>query len=74
MSIGTSIVLIAVGAVLRWATTITWHASTVNWRLVGDILMVVGVIGLIISLIWLGTASRRSGGGTTMVVDRTPVD
>jgi hypothetical protein len=73
MSIGTSVVLIAVGAVLRWATTITWHANTVNWKLLGDILMVVGVIGLIISLIWLGTASRRTG-GTTMVVDRTPVD
>jgi hypothetical protein len=73
MSIGTSIVLIAVGAVLRWATTITWHANTVNWKLVGDILMVVGVIGLIVSLIWMGTASRR-GRGTTMVVDRPPAD
>lgn len=72
MTIGTSILLIAVGAILRFATTIQWHANTINWRLVGDILMVVGLIGLIVSLIWMGTASRRSG--NTMYVDRTPVD
>ena len=72
MSLGTSILLIAVGAILRFAATITWHASTINWRLVGDILMIVGVIGLIVSLIWMSTASRRNQ--STMYVDRTPVD
>ena len=72
MQIGTSILLIAVGAILRWAATIHWHANTINWRLVGDILMVVGVIGLIVSLIWMSMASRRTGGA--MHVDQTPVD
>ena len=71
MHVGTSILLIAVGAILRFATTIQWHANTINWKLVGDILMVVGVIGLIVSLIWLGTSRRDN---TTMVVDRNPVD
>lgn len=72
MRVGTSILLIAVGAILRWATTIQWHANSVNWRLVGDILMVVGVVGLAVSLIWVSTSSRRTG--TTMIVDRPPAD
>ena len=71
MQLGTSILLIAVGAILRWATTIHWHAATINWHLVGDILMVAGVIGLIVSLIWMGAASRRSG--SNVIVDR-PVE
>ena len=72
MSLGTSILLIAVGAILRFATTIHWHASTINWRLVGDILMVLGVVGLVVSLVWMSAASRR-GGASTVVVDH-PTD
>lgn len=60
MGVGTSIVLIAVGAIIRFAVNITWRASTVNWNLIGDILIVIGVIGLVFSLIWMATASRRS--------------
>lgn len=60
MGVGTSIVLIAVGAIIRFAVNVTWRASTVNWNLVGDILMVIGVIGLVFSLIWMATANRRS--------------
>jgi hypothetical protein len=61
MSIGASIVLIAVGAILRFAVSLrsTFAGASVNWHIVGDILMVVGVIGLIISLIWMATLSRR---------------
>ena len=66
MGIGTSIVLIAVGAILRFA--VTMHTAHVNWQIVGDILMAVGVVGLVISLIWMAMASRR---GTTTVVDRS---
>lgn len=60
MSIGTSLVLLAVGAIMRFAVTVHWYAASVNWRLIGDVLMVVGVIGLIVSLIWLASARRRS--------------
>jgi len=60
MGVGTSIVLIAVGAIIRFAVNVSWRASTVNWNLVGDILMVIGVIGLVFSLIWMATANRRS--------------
>ena len=60
MRIGTSILLIAAGAILRWAVTLHWKAGTVNWDLVGDILMMVGVIGLVMSLIWMANSNRRS--------------
>ena len=49
MGIGTSIVLIAVGAILRWAVTAT--VSGVSIHTIGTILLIVGILGLIISLL-----------------------
>jgi len=60
MGIGTSILLIAVGAILRWAVHLHWKVGTVNWHLVGDILMAVGAIGLVMSLIWMASSNRRN--------------
>jgi Domain of unknown function (DUF6458) len=57
MGIGTSLFLIALGAILRWA--VTGHVSGLDIATVGTILLVVGIIGLLISLFWLMTASRR---------------
>ena len=68
MGIGLSIILIAVGAILRFAVTLS--TKNVNWHIVGDILMVVGIVGLLFSLIWAATVSRRTSGQTTTVVDR----
>ena len=48
MGIGTSIFLIAVGAILRYAVTVTVQGVEIDT--VGLILMVVGIIGLVISL------------------------
>ncbi|MDX6521969.1 MAG: hypothetical protein QOG02_1519 [Gaiellales bacterium] len=61
MGIGSSIVLIAVGAILRFAVTIhsTIGSTQVNWDVVGDVLMVAGAIGLVLALIYMATASRR---------------
>lgn len=56
MRIGGSLVLIAVGAVLRWA--VTYQVSGVNLHNVGDILLVVGIIGLVLSLILWSTRRR----------------
>jgi hypothetical protein len=69
MGIGASIVLIAAGAILRFAVTLdtTFGSTRVNWNVVGDVLMIVGVIGLLISLIWLAAAARR---GNDVYVDR----
>jgi len=60
MAVGTSILLIAIGAILRFAV----HVSTTGFSLhtVGLILMIVGVIGLLASLLMGGMwASRREG-------------
>jgi hypothetical protein len=60
MTIGTSIFLIAVGAILRYA--INLHVKGVNIDEVGLILMIVGIVGFVISLlytlIWAGEQSR----------------
>jgi uncharacterized membrane protein len=48
MTVGTSLFLIAVGAILRYAVTAT--VSGISLATVGLILMIVGVAGLVISL------------------------
>ena len=48
MGIGTSIFLIATGAILRYAVTAS--VQGVELQTVGLILMIVGIIGLVISL------------------------
>ncbi len=57
MGIGTSILLIAVGAILKFAVTAT--VSGIELATVGTILIVVGIVGLLISLIFLMQAGRR---------------
>ena len=61
MSIGASIILIAVGAILRFAVSLRsgFAGASVNWHIVGDILMAVGIVGLLISIIWMVTLNRR---------------
>jgi hypothetical protein len=48
--IGTSLALIAAGAILHFA--ITAHVSGVDIQTVGTILMLVGILGLILSLMY----------------------
>jgi Domain of unknown function (DUF6458) len=56
MRIGLSLVLIAIGAILKFAVTTT--VSGVSLATVGVVLMVVGFAGLVISLIMASTARR----------------
>ena len=60
MRIGAALVLLAVGAVLRFAIAIT-STHGANVHTIGDILMIVGVLGLILWLIvWAPwTRARR---------------
>lgn len=75
MGISVSILLIAVGAILTWAVSAT--VSGVDLVAVGVILMIVGGLGLVISLIfwssWGGFGAARNGtdgtGQTTIVND-----
>ena len=57
MGVGTSIFLIAVGAILYFAVTAS--VSGVELETVGLILMVVGVVGLVISLAFASAWARR---------------
>ena len=66
MGIGASIFLIAVGAILKFA--VTAHVSGIALATVGTILMIVGVIGLLISLFML--ASWRDRGTAPVARDR----
>jgi hypothetical protein len=58
MTIGGSIALIIIGAILRFA--VTWTPNGIDLQVVGDILMAGGVVGLIISLSFLIARRRRA--------------
>jgi hypothetical protein len=60
--IGTSLFLIAVGAILRYAVTLA--VTGVALRTVGLILMIVGGVGLAISIALLILRVRRSSAHT----------
>ena len=74
MGISLSILLVAVGAVLTWA--VNAEVSGVDITAVGVILMIVGIIGLLLSLVfwssWGGFGARDSaaGGQNTTIVER----
>jgi hypothetical protein len=70
MTIGSSIVLIAIGAILKWA--VTAHVSGINLQTVGTILFVLGLVGLALSLLYTFMWSRRDPVQETRVVHRTP--
>jgi len=59
MYIGSSIFLIAVGAILRWA--VSWDVSGFDIQLAGLIVFLVGILGLLITLVLWYT--RRSSQG-----------
>jgi hypothetical protein len=64
MGLGVSIFLIAVGAILTWAVNAS--VSGLELTTIGVILMVVGALGLVLSMIFwsswggFGNASRRT--------------
>lgn len=68
MGIGTSIFLIALGAIMRFAISATTSGFSIHTA--GTILMVVGIIGLLLSVLWMTVWADRRGRG---VVVREPV-
>ncbi len=70
MYIGTSIFLIALGAILKFAITAT--VAGINIQTAGTILIIVGVIGLLISVLLLTVGSDRRR-GRVVEEDRTVV-
>ena len=71
MGLGVSLFLIAVGAILTFAVNATVSGVSINT--IGWILMIVGAVGILLSLLfwssWGGTAGRRR---TTVVDDGPP--
>ncbi len=53
MGLGVSLILIAVGAVLTWAVHVSTNGVDVN--AVGVVLLVVGLIGAVLSMIFWST-------------------
>jgi hypothetical protein len=76
MGIGVSLVLIAIGAILTWAVNAT--VSGVDVNAVGVILMIVGAVGLLLSLMfwssWGSYGFARNGGSRriTTIEDGPP--
>jgi hypothetical protein len=76
MGIAVSILLIAVGAVLTWGVTAEAEGLDVN--AIGVILMIVGILGLVISMIfwssWGGFRRRAAyvEGGPVRTVEAAP--
>ena len=70
MGIGASLFLIAVGAILAWATNFT--ISGLELDTIGVILLVVGIIGLVLSMLfWSSFAPfRRTTEDRTVIRDR----
>jgi len=64
LSLGVSIFLLAVGAVLTFAVEVT--ASGFNLHTVGIILMVAGALGLVLSLLFWSSFSPYRRGGTVV--------
>lgn len=71
MTIGGSIFLIALGAILRYAVTAT--VSGVSIQTIGLILMLAGILGAILSLFYMvAWRPRRSAG--ERVIERPPYE
>ena len=68
MTLGTSLFLLAVGAILRYAVKDSVEA--IDLQTVGLILMIVGVVGLILSFFYMTMWNRDRGGA---VVERERV-
>ncbi len=59
MATGTSIFLIALGAILTFAVDATVSGLDIN--VVGIILMIAGAIGVLVSLLWIDRATAPRG-------------
>ena len=71
MGFGVSIFLIAVGAILTWAVDAT--VSGLEIQTIGVILMVVGGLGLVLSMLFWSAWGGFGGRTRTTTVERAPV-
>ena len=72
MTFAGSIFLIAIGAILRFATH--FHVKGLDLKTIGLILMIAGAVGLLIAIWQWAVWSRRSRQSEVLVDDRRAVD
>ena len=60
MTIGAAILLIAVGAILKWA--VTAHVSWIDIQTAGTIIFIVGLVGLVLAVAYTFWRPGRDGG------------
>jgi hypothetical protein len=60
MAIGTSIALIAIGAILKFA--VSFSITGIDINIVGLILMIVGILGLALSVVMMIAGGDRARG------------
>jgi hypothetical protein len=73
MTFGTSLLLIAIGAVLRFAVSVSTSGFSIHT--IGVILMIVGAVGFVLSLLYMtmwADSERRWGRRTTYVDHDVP--
>jgi hypothetical protein len=70
MTIGSAIVLIAIGAILKWA--ITAHISGIDLQTAGTVLLVIGILGLILAIAYTFSWSRGRTRDVRMADERDP--
>ena len=75
MGIGAGIVLLAIGAILKFALTTSAQSNDfINLGVVGVILMIVGVLGIILDLIVLMPKRRAAAEDTRTTYQQYPED
>jgi hypothetical protein len=70
MTIGGALALVAAGAILKWA--VTAHVSWIDLQTAGTVLFVVGLAGLVVSLVYTFWWSQRGRGDDSTRVMRPP--
>jgi hypothetical protein len=71
MGLGVSLILVAVGAVLTWAVHVS--SSAVDIRTVGVVLLIVGLVGALLSMIfWSSWAGPGYFTRRRTIVDEGP--
>jgi Domain of unknown function (DUF6458) len=70
MGIGASLILIAVGAILTWA--VTAEVSGIDVQVVGVILLIVGIAGVLLSLMFWSSWGGMHRRGTVVRDDYPP--
>jgi hypothetical protein len=66
--IGGSLFLIALGAILYWAVSLEGEGFDIN--MIGLILLIVGIIGLVLTLIMTASAEENTGQSDVTIVER----